>query len=59
MTQAPKARRLQIKGPRRREPTPVDYNDEISDKTLAEIQKVASSKDDPQQRWEIVRGPAW
>ena len=46
-------------GSRRKEPTPADYNDEISEKTLETIRLVAASKDKKDERWETVHGPAW
>jgi hypothetical protein len=45
--------------PKRREPTPADYCDEVSDATIEEIKRVAASKDDEDEKWEVINGPAW
>lgn len=60
MTQAMKLRRnIAARSTKRREPSAADYSDEISEKTLAEIQRLAKSKDKADERWETVREPAW
>jgi len=59
MNQAIKAKKIPMKSARRQEPTPADYHDEISKGTLAEIARLAASKDDKDKRWETVREPAW
>ncbi len=59
MSQSMKAKRVSGRGSKRREPSPADYSDEISDKVLAEIQRLAQSKDKPDEKWETVRESAW
>lgn len=43
----------------RREPTPADYCDDVSDKALDQLRKVAASKDKRDEHWELIDGPAW
>lgn len=45
--------------PKRPEPAPADYCDEISPSVLDEVRRVAASKDAKDEKWEIVHGPAW
>jgi hypothetical protein len=45
--------------PKRPEPTPADYCDEVSDAAIEEIKRVAVSKEDKDEKWEIIDGPAW
>lgn len=45
--------------PKRREPAPADYCDEVSDAVIEEIKRVAASNDAKDEKWEVISGPAW
>jgi hypothetical protein len=54
-----KTKKMLRRGPFRKVPAPVDYNDEISAEMLEAIRVAASSKDKVGQQWVTVHEPAW